>query len=217
MTTQEITKGDPDGANIGRSGESISFFGATPVGQRADASQVAITDNGTGTVSDTIAAGVGIHSICLPISDFSETGAGALGSTTTGDIVTDYVPGFKFKVLNLDFITDVPGTGASASAPCQVEIGAVAVTGALCTITLASTSAKGELTAGTLGTAANTGSATDTISIVKATSVVFTAGAGYFLLSLQNMDTADALASIADKSNEIRTTLVNFGLITGAA
>lgn len=164
---------------------------------------VTLTDSSSGTASNTIAATAGVSSIALPIGDFGDTGAGAFGSTTTGDIVTDYIPGFKFKILNLDFITDLPGVGASASAPCNMEIGAVAVTGGVCTVTEASTSARGELTAGTAVTALNTGSATDTITLVKATSTIFTAGSGYFLLSIQNMDVADAFASVIEEVNAL--------------
>jgi len=200
-----------------RSDGEAGFYGTTPITQQSDASQVAITDNTTGTVADTLAAGVGVTSIAFPVGDFANTGAGSFGATTTGDVVTDYIPGFKFKVLNLDFITDLPGVGGSASAAVAVHIGATPVTDCVCTVTEASTSARGELTAGVVASAANTGSATDTISLNKATSTVFTAGSGYFLLSLQNMDTADALASIADKWNEVRSSLVNLGLITGAA
>ena len=202
---------------IHRSDGEAGFYGATPVTQQSDASQVAFTDSTGGTVSDTMAVGVGVTSIAFPVGDFANTGAGSFGATTTGDVVTDYIPGFKFKVLNLDFITDLPGVGGSASAAVAVHIGATPVTSCVCTVTEASTSARGELTSGVAATGANTGSATATISLNKATSTVFTAGAGYFLLSLQNMDTADALASTADKVNEIRSSLVNLGLITGAA
>jgi hypothetical protein len=46
---------------------------------------------------------------------------------------------------------------------------------------------------------------------------VFTAGAGYFIMELQNLDTADAVASGASLIGAIRSALVSLGLIKGAA
>ncbi len=202
---------------IHRADGELGFYGTTPIVQQSDASQVAVTDSTGGAVSDTMAAGVGVTSVMLSLGDLDDEGAGGFGVTTAGDVVTDYVPGFKFKILNLDFITDTPGTGAGATAPVAVHIGATAVTSCVCTVTLSSTDTRGKLTAGVAATALNTGSATATISLNKGTSTAFTAGSGYFLLSIQNMDLADAFASMADKSNEVRSSLVNLGLITGAA
>ena len=175
----------------------------TNITDAASSTAATLTDNSTGTASQTLAAGAGVTSIAFAVMNFADTGAGSMGATTTGDVVTDYIPGFKFKVLNLDFITDLPGAGSSATAAVAVHIGATPVTDCVCTITEASTDTRGELTSGVVASAANTGSATDTISLNKATSTVFTAGSGYFLLSLQNMDTADAIASLADEVNAL--------------
>jgi hypothetical protein len=146
----------------------------------------------------------GVYSMVFPVHDLSvATGAG-FGATTAGDVVTGFTPGHRFKLLALDFITgQVVGTGAGASAPCNLEIGTTNVTGGVCTVTLASTSVIGERTTGTAITALNTGSATDTVSIEKATSVVFTAGSGAFVVTIQNLDTADALAGTADETNAL--------------
>jgi hypothetical protein len=160
-----------------------------------------ITDSGTGTPSDTIAAGVGVTQIAFPVGDLGNAAGAGFGATTAGDIVTGYTPGYRFKLLSFDFVTDLVGAGAGASAPCNLEIGTTNVTGGVCTVTLASTDTIGKVTAGTAITALNTGSATDTISLEKATSVVFTAGAGYFLVTIQNMDTADAFATLAQNSS----------------
>jgi hypothetical protein len=74
------------------------------------------------------------------------------------------------------------------------------------TATEASTSAKGERTAGTAISGANTGTASDAISIETAGSgTAFSAGSGYFVVKVQNMDTADAVASLAAKVNTLRT------------
>ena len=69
---------------------------------------------------------------------------------------------------------------------------------------LADTAAIGQVDAATAITAANTGTASDTISIEMAASgTVFTAGAGYFVIKIQNMDTADALAAIAARLGDL--------------
>ena len=46
------------GLQLGQSAaDLLGFHGTAPTAQRTDASQVAVTDNSTGTVSDTVAAG----------------------------------------------------------------------------------------------------------------------------------------------------------------
>lgn len=152
----------------------------------------------------TTASTVGIYQVAFPVGDMSvATGAG-LGATTAGDVVTDFHPGHRFKLLALDFVTgSLVGAGSSASAPCNLAIGATDVTNGVCTVTLASTNTIGELTAGTAITGLNQGSATDVFSIEKATSVVFTAGEGTFIVTIQNLDTADALAGVADETNAL--------------
>lgn len=191
------------------SGGTAGFFGQTPIVQRADASQVAITDSTTGTSSDTLAAGAGIYQVSFPYD---------LADIADGDLVTDYVVGHKFKILSLKWTTTKAATTAAKDSDITMDIGSTAIT----TIAIALDSDDG--TTDTLGgvttidaTALNTGSATATISIVAASTVAFIEGSGVFTVEIQNMDTADAMASIADKWNELRTTLVNFGFITGAA
>lgn len=156
------------------------------------------TDNTTGTESDTLAAGVGIETIIHPLTSLA-TGL----STSAIDLMTARVVGYKFKILSWGFCTTVAGTGAGASQTFNLEIGTTDLTGGSLNVTLASTSDIGELTNATAITAANTGTAADTISIEMAASgTVFTAGAGYFFIRIQNMDTADAIASLAAKDAE---------------
>lgn len=163
-----------------------------------------LTDNSTGTASNTIAAGVGISTLVIPLTSLA-TGL----STLAIDLLTNYVPGYKFKLLKFDFITTVVGAGAGASQTFNLEIGTTNVTGGSLNVTLASTATIGVQTNGTAITAANTGSNTDSISIeMAAGGTVFSSGAGYFVIEIQNMDTADAIASIADHINDlINTTL----------
>lgn len=160
----------------------------------------AFTDNSTGTPSDTIAAGVGCHTITIPLTSLA-TGL----STSAIDLLTNYVLGYAFKVLKFDFVTTVAGTGAGASQVFNLEIGTTNVTNNL-TVTLASTAAIGQISTGAPDPiiANNVGTATDTLSIeMAAGGTVFTAGAGYFVIKVQNMDEADAAASLADHVNNL--------------
>lgn len=193
--------------------DKVAFHGSTPVVQRSGAAQAAITDSTGGTASTAAAAGVGVQTITIPLTSLA-TGL----STSAIDLLTGYTPGYKFKILAFDFVTTVAGTGSGASQTFNLEIGTTNVTGGALNVTLASTNTIGKLTEGSAITAANTGSATDTISIEMAASgTVFTAGAGYFVIKLQNMDTADAHASELRLLNELRAALVEKGLIKGGS
>lgn len=163
----------------------------------------ALTDNSTGTASNTIAAGVGVSSFIAPLSSLA-TGL----STGALDLLTGYTPGYRFQLLAIDWVTTLAGTGAAASQIFNLEINATNVTGGVVTVTLASTATVGSITAGTAITAANIGTATDTISLeMAAGGTVFTAGAGYFVIRIRNLDTSDAAASLADHVNDLITSL----------
>lgn len=154
-----------------------------------------LTDNSGGTAGGTIAAGVGVYKIIHPLTSLA-TGL----STAAIDILTNLTVGHRFKLIDFSFVTTVAGTGSSASQVFNLEIGnpGTNVTGGVLTLTLASQSAIGVVTAATAITAANIGSATDVMSIEMAASgTVFTAGGGYFVITVQNLDLADAVASLA--------------------
>lgn len=202
-----------DSYTIGRdANDKIGFHGATAVVQRASANQTALTDSTGGSVADaTLAATAGISTLSIPIQLSAMT-------TAAADLVTDYVPGFKFKILSVQFATTKLGTGSGASQVINLEIGSTNVTGGVVTATLAGTDTLGELTAGTSVTAANTGSATDTISVeVAASGTVFTAGDGVLLIRIQNMDVQDNAAKMAELVNELRAAAVASGLIKGSS
>lgn len=209
MSVEQLTHLNPDGTSFGQSAaDKISMHGSTPIIQRTDASQVAITDSTTGTASDTLAAGAGTYLLAFPM---------ALKEITDGDFLTDYTIGHKFKLLSFAYVADVEETTGSKLSTLTLEIGSTATTGGSLAMTSAKGTPTGKVSAATAITALNTGSATDTISIIGASTTAFVEGSGSLIIEVQNMDTADALASIADKWNEIRTTLVNYGLISGAA
>lgn len=159
----------------------------------------AFTDNSTGTASDTIAAGVGISVISIPITLVQIAGA--------GDVLTTYTPGFRFKILAFDaHVVEVVTTGGDA-ASLNLEIGGVNVTGGVIALTSANCTPLGVQVAGSAVTANNVGTAADTISIEASSVTAFAEGAVVALIRIQNMDTADAVASFADHVNDLITAL----------
>lgn len=195
----------------GKTTDKIGAYGVTPTPQPAGAGQQAITDSTTGTAATTAAAGTGVQTLAIPIQLAAMT-------TAAADLVTNYTPGYKFKILAVDFVTTTLGTGSGASQTLNLEIGTTNVTGGVVNATLGSTDTLGKLTAGTTVTAANTGTVSDTLSVEVATGgTVFTAGSGILLVKIQNMDTADAHASELRLVNAIRAALVALGWMKGGA
>jgi hypothetical protein len=163
----------------------------------------ALTDNSTGTASNTIAAGAGVFTITIPLTSLA-TGL----STLAIDLLTNYIPGYAFKLLSFDFVTTIVGAGAGASQTFNLEIGTTNTTGGVLNVTLASTAGIGGVTSGTAITANNVGTVTDSLSIeMAAGGTVFSSGSGYFVIKLQNMDTANAIASLSDHVNDLITSL----------
>lgn len=191
--------------------DRVGFHGVTPVAQRSGADGTALTDSTGGAVSNaTLAATSGISTLAIPIQLASMT-------TSAADLVTAFVPGYRFKILAVDFYTTTVGAGTSASQAINLEIGTTNLTGGVVTVTQASTDTLGEATAGTAVTAANTGTASDSISVeVAASGTVFSAGAGVLLIRIQNMDVQDNFAKTAELVNELRATLVTKGLHAGS-
>lgn len=152
-----------------------------------------ITDNSTGTAGDTIAAGVGVG-----VWEFEHT---FIGGTSAVEPVTAWTPGHKFKILSWSFVTEVALVGSGGSRVANMEIGTtdVGTSPSTLTIPIANT-AVGTVTAGAAVAGANTGTAADTFSIeIASGGTAFTAGSGTFRVVYQNMDTADAIASLAAK------------------
>lgn len=168
----------------------VSGAGVTPSGVQAPlagALPAKFTDNTGGTASDTLAAGVGIQTIAFYID------AAAIAD---GDLLTTYVPGYKFKILKFDARCAKPVTTGAKASNINLEINTTNVTGGV--IALAGTYAIGSAQAGSAVTANNIGSATDSISIEASSTTTFIEGAFWLVLSIQNMDTVDAIASLAD-------------------
>lgn len=250
---QNIVLGTTTGSKIGTAvTQKLGFYNVTPVVQPASANQTALTDNTGGSVADailadgetqaaaftdnttgttttTLAAGAGVYNLTFDLP---------LAGITDADILTSFLPGHKFKILAFDFYTSVAVTTGAKASTINLEIGAVDVTGGVISLTSANCTPKGVKVAGTAVTAANTGSASDVISIEATLTTAFVEGEGHFVIRIQNMDTADAFAGlvtqsnnartdiitqnandakIAELSNALRTALVNTGIAKGAA
>lgn len=194
-----ITVKDSAASTVGTIGPTQSAWvmsdGTTVTISRTSAGTTTFTDNTTGTAGTTLAAGAGCFTLTIPCT--------FPAGTSAGDVITNYVLGYKFKILAWSFTTDVPGVGAGASRVFNMEIGTTDVGTVPSTITCteASTSDIGEQTAGTAVSGANTGASTDSFSIEVANGgTAFTAGSGFFTVKIQNLDTADAIASLAARS-----------------
>lgn len=134
------------------------------------------------SLSSPAGAGISLLTFNLPL----------VGITGNGDVVTNYTPGFRFKVLSVDFaVTKVVSTAAKA-ATLNLEIGSTNVTGGAVALTSANCTPLGALVAGSAITAANIGSATDTLSVEAASVTAFAEGDGTLIIKIQNLDTAEA-------------------------
>ena len=104
--------------------------------------------------------------------------------TAAGDVLTNYTPGFAGRIVKVDFAVSVPVTTGSKAASLNVEIGTTNLTGGVVALTSANCTPLGAVVAGSAVTAANTFSATDTVSVEAASVTAFSEGAGYLLLVL---------------------------------
>jgi len=157
----------------------------------------AITDASGATASNGIALGIGITQLFFPHT--------FIGGTAAVEPVTNLVLGYAFKILSWTFVTEVLLAGAAGSRVANMEIGTtdVGTVVSTCTIPIAN-AAVGTLTAGTAVSGAQTGTAASTFSIEIANGgTLFSAGSGTFVVTIQNLDTADAIASLSDHVNDL--------------
>lgn len=153
----------------------------------AFATQAAVTDSSTGTAGTTVAAGTGVYNLVFQFD---------LADIADGDLVTDWIVGHKFKVLENYFFASEPVTTAAKATTLSIDIGATIITNSSIALTSANCTPAGAKVDNAGVLAANTGSATDTLTIKAATTTAFVEGKGFLVVRIQNMDTADAVASI---------------------
>lgn len=151
--------------------------------------QPTLADNSGGTVAEAIAAGVGVYNVMLPAYN---------NNIVAGDLLTTFTPGHRFKLLSMDWAVVEPVTTASDAATLNAEIGTTNVTGGAVALTSANCTPLGAIVAGSAITGDNVGGATDTISIEGSSVTAFAEGEGAVILRIQNLDTADAFASVRE-------------------
>jgi len=187
----------------GSQGSAYTQTYSTADKTHADLTAADLTDNTTGTVGVTLAAGAGHSYLTFPHT--------FIGGTDAVEPVTALTLGYKFKIISWAFVTEALLVGAAGSRVANLEIGTtdVGTVVSTCTIPIAN-AVVGVVTAGTTVTGANTGSAAATFSIEIATGgTAFTAGSGTFQILVQNMDTADALASLAAQTDALLVDLTD--------
>lgn len=172
-------------------------------GPEASANQAAIgtafTDSTGGSAGTTLAAGVGIETLLIPVTLAQIAGA--------GDVLTTITLGYKFKLLSFNAFVVEAVTTAAKAATLNLEIGTTNVTGGTIALTSANCTPLGATVAGAAITAANTGSSSATVSVEAASVTAFAEGAVVLQVRVQNMDTADAVASLSARANSVRTLL----------
>lgn len=152
-----------------------------------------LVDSTGGSATNAIAAGVGRQVVTF--------GPILLAGITDADVITSFVPGYKFKIVSFSAINIVAVTTGSKATTLNLEIGTTDVTGGVLALTSANQTPKGVVVNGTAITAANTGSSTAAISVEATSTTAFAEGSVILQLVLQNMDTADAMASVVSGLN----------------
>ena len=128
-----------------------------------------------------------------------------------------YVPGYVFKLLSMEFVVDKPATTGSKLATVTPQIAGVNVTGGVVALTSANCTPAGALVPGTAVTAANTGTASQGISLIGSAVTAFVEGNGTFFLTIQNMDTVNAISSLAAELALVKTDVAALRTILIAA
>lgn len=99
-----------------------------------------------------------------------------LASIANGDLLTGFTPGFAGKIVGFSAAVTAPATTAAKLSTLNLEIGTTDLTGGSLALTSANMTPLGAVVAATAITAANTFSASDTISIEAASTTAFVEG-----------------------------------------
>jgi len=155
-----------------------------------------ITDNTGGIASSTLSGQTGIYTLpfFVNLADIS-------AAATT--IINTYQIGHAFQILSSWFVVEKAATTGGKAVTLTPSISGVAITGGVLSLTSANCTPQGHVINGTGITGLNAGSVTDTLSINSSANTVFIEGSGWIIFRIQNMDTANALATIASKVNSL--------------
>lgn len=176
-------------AKIPANGLIKHAFSGVAASQAADVNPTAdaLTDSTTGSAGTTLAAGVGRYNLTFQFD---------LADIADGDLVTDLLLNHKFKIIESYWVTTEPVTTAAKASTLSLDIGTTAVTNSNIALTSANCTPAGVKVQNAGALAANTGSATDVITVKAASTTAFSEGKGVLVICIQNMDDADAFATL---------------------
>lgn len=198
-----ILQDDPDAANrVGRVavlGISKCIYGGTvdendPLTTDSSGKLIKATAENEHVVGLCLRAGVssdigevflGHHAASLPTGRVIAIPITLANITGAGDVLTTWTPGFAGKITKVAFAVTTAVTTAAKAATLNLEIGTTNVTGGEVALTSANCTPLGAVVAGAAVTAANTFTASDTISIEAASVTAFSEGAGVLLITYQ--------------------------------
>lgn len=112
-----------------------------------------------------------------------------LATVTAADVVTSFTPGHRFRVVSTAAHVNTVVTTGGDGATLNLEIGTTNLTGGEVVLTSANCTPLGARVAGAAITAANVGSATDTLSVEASAVTSFAEGAVTLYVGIQNLDT----------------------------
>lgn len=154
-----------------------------------------LTDSSGGTASATLAATLGRVLVTIPVADMVKI--------ADADLLTDFIPGFAGKILAIDWWQEDPVTTAAKLSNLTVDVEATPTTGGVLALTSALCTPLGKIINGSAITALNVFTAAEKITIKGDTTTAFVEGSGAVILTLQNDDMVDAIASLAAKVNAL--------------
>jgi hypothetical protein len=187
--------------------EQLGFYGNAPVSQPTAAAQAAITDSTGGTAAPTtgVAAVAYQETIVIPLD--------TMATLANSQIYKQALP-YAFTVSSVLFRATNPITTVAKAATLTTQINGAACTGGV--ISVAGAYATGATQAGTAVTAANTGTAGQTLEIAVSAVTTFIEGSGSVEVTIINTSRANADATIIAAINAIRSGVVSTGLIKGS-
>ena len=178
--------------------------------------------NGAAVVPGGFGAAQNLPALMTDLSGGSNIGSAALGTgiivvpiyinlvnVTAADILTNYTPGFSFKLVSVAFAPETAPTTAGRGATISPTINGVAPTPAnagVLVLTSANSATKGVVFPAGVGiTGTNTGTASGTISLTGSALVGggFAQGTGWIYLRIQNLDTVNAISSLIASLNQV--------------
>ena len=189
---------------MAKSIDSVNTFKIAGTGDEVVSAVSALTDSSGGTAAATLSANAGKTAYIFHVN---------LANLADGDIVTTLTPGFAGRIVALDFFVDAAVTTAAKLSTLNVEIGTTNTTGGALALTSANCTPKGVKVAGSAITAANTFTASDTISIEAASTTTFVEGSGWIVVTLINDEVRNNFASLADLVSDLLVELRVAGVI----